>query len=374
MKKLLLLLILPILILSACKEEAATIEEPVRAVKTLTITEGAKANSRQISGAVKSADESDLSFRVGGRVATVSVKIGDKITKGQTLATLEQKEYKLAVKTAQAKLASARSDLVEKSDSLKRQKNLKKKDFVPQAAVDQAQAAYSAAKSNVDVANTALENTQQDLDNTSLKAPFDGSIATRSVEPFTEVSAGSTVFTLQSEGALKVEVLMPETLIRDVGLGDAVSVKFPTLKDTSVNGVVSEIGAKAESGNAFPVKVELAQTPADIRSGMTAQVTFNFGESDEASVYLIPVSALDVRIPVEQESSVAGEVPVFVLKDGMAQKRMVTIRDIRGNEFEVVGGLKSGDTVITAGVPFIQDGQKVKQWEPTYNIPATIQQ
>ena len=372
MKKRFLLLI-PVLLISACKEEAVSVEDPIRPVNTMTITEGSKANSRQISGAVKSADESTLSFRVGGRVATVDVKIGDRITKGQTLATLEKKEYKLAVQTAQAKLASARSDLTEKSDALTRQQNLKKKDFVAQASVDQAQAAYSSAKSNVDVTKTALENAQQDLDNTILKAPFDGAIASRSVEPFTEVTAGSTVFELQSEGALKVEVLMPETLIRDISFGDAVNVKFPTLKDIAVNGVVSEIGAKAESGNAFLVKVQLAKTPADIRSGMTAQVTFNFGEAGEASVYLIPVSALDVRIPPQGQKIDRNKAPVFVIKDGVAQTRMVSIRDIRGNDFEVVDGLNAGDVLITAGTPYISEGQKVKKWQPTYNAPATIQ-
>ena len=197
MKKLLLLLI-SVSLISACKEDTSSIEEPpIRAVKTMAINEDSRANSRQISGVVKSAGESALSFRVGGRVATVDVKTGDKIIKGQTLATLEQTEYKLAVQTAQAKLASARSDLVEKSDALKRQENLKKKDFVAQASVDQAQAVYDAAKSNVDITKTALENAQHDLDNTILKAPFDGAIASCSIDPFTEVTAGTTVFELQ---------------------------------------------------------------------------------------------------------------------------------------------------------------------------------
>lgn len=373
MKKLFLLLI-SVLLISACKEDTSSIEEPIRAVKTMAITEDSKASIRQISGVVKSADESALSFRVGGRVATVDVKTGDKIIKGQTLATLEQTEYKLAVQTAQAKLASARSDLAEKSDALKRQKNLKEKDFVAQASVDQAQAVYDAAVGNVEVMKTALENARHDLDNTILKAPFDGAIASSSVDPFTEVTAGATVFELQSEGVFKVEVLMPETLIRDVSLGDAVSVKFPIVKDTVVNGLISGIGAKAEDGNAFPVKVELAKTPADIRSGMTAQVIFNFGEAGETSVYPIPISAIDLRIPPQGEKIDRQKTPVFVLKDGVVQRRMVSIRNIRGNKVEVTDGLNAGDILIIAGTPYISEGQKVKQWEPTYNVPAIIKQ
>lgn len=373
MKKTLLLLIIT-WVIPACTENTNSKKEIIRAVKTLTISENTKANSRQLSGTVKSADESALSFRIGGRVATVEVNTGDRISKGRILATLEQREYALAVQSAQAKLASTRSDFVEKSDTLKRQQSLIKKGFVAQAPIDQAKAAYHAARSSVNVASTALENAQQDLDNTQLKAPFDGAIASRRVDPFTEVTAGTTVFELQSEGALKVEVSMPETLIRDIGLGDAVTVTFPTLAGTVVNGLIAEIGAKAETGNAFSVTVELAESLADIRAGMTAQVTFNFGEQRHTAVYLIPVSALDLRIPVEHEKPVADQARVFIVNDGMAQQRLVTIRDIRGNELEVIAGLNAGDIVITAGVPFIGEGQKVKPWQPAYNIPATIQQ
>ena len=68
-----------------------------------------------------------------------------------------------------------------------------------------------------------------------------------------------------------------------------------------------------------------------------------------------------------------GQVPVFIFNEGIVEKRLVKIRDIRGNEFEVIDGLHVGDVLITAGVPFINEGQKVKLWEPTYNTPASIQ-
>lgn len=373
MKRLLLLVAL-LLLLPACGEEAAIAPEPVKAVKTITISESSKANGRQLSGTVKSANESTLSFRVGGRVATMEADIGDKVIVGQTLAALEQKEYKLAVKTAQARLASARSEFAEKSDALKRLNTLREKDFVAQSDVDQAQAAYSDAKSKVDVAITDLQNAQDDLSNTALKAPFEGSIASRTVDVFTEVGAGETIFTLQSESALVVEVFIPETLIRDVNYGDAVSVTFPALKGVVVAGSVSEIGAKAQSGNAFPVEVELANTTADIRSGMTAQTTFNFGEAKDTAVYLIPISAIDVRGFLEKEERAQGKGGVYVVEDGVVTKRLVTIRDVRGNELEVVEGLQSGDVLIVAGVPFLTEGEKVKKWNPTYNAPATLEQ
>ena len=368
-----LILIMPLLILSACKEEASVTETPVKAVKTITISEGAGSNSRQISGVVKTSGESILSFRVGGRVASVDVKIGDAVKKGQVLAKLEQKEYELAVQSARAEVASAKANLVEKSGDLTRQKNLKKQDFVAQSAVDQAQAAYSAAKSSVDVANAALRSAQNDLSDTTLKAPFEGSIAKRSIEPFVEISAGKEVFELQNEEGYKVEVLMPETLLKDVKKDDAVSVTFPTLSNTTIKGKVSEIGAKAETGNAFPVKVELDENTEGLRSGMTAQVSFSFGEATEQkAVYIIPVTALDVRVSKEVGKTIEGQAPIYIVNNGVAEKRMITIADIRGNELEITDGLNGGEVVIVAGVPFLTEGQKVKQWKPTYNKPATI--
>lgn len=363
-------------VLSACDAEVEVPEEIVRSVKTLTVTEASRANSRQISGIVSSRRESSLSFRVGGRVASAEASLGDEVVQGQVLASLEKREYELAVDTAQARLASARAELEEKSETLRRQNNLRQRDFVPQAAVDQAQLAFSTAESSVRVAESNLKNAQDDLDNTTLRAPFAGTVAAKDIDTFSEITAGQTVFELQDAQGFDVDVLMPESLIRDVTYGDVVTVRFPILEDAEVAGVVTKIGARAENGNAFPITVALAEEVADVRAGLTAQVTFNFGETSDTPVYLIPVSALDLRIPVEAGSRTERQAPVFIFDEEQqtAKQRMVTIRDIRGNEFEVIDGLGAGDVLIVAGVPFLTDGQRVKQWQPNYNVPAVIQQ
>ncbi len=364
-----------VLLVAGCEQQVEVIEAPIRAVKTITVTENTLANSRTISGIVKNSNQSGLSFRVGARVSSVEATVGDAVSRGQILAALEQRDYQLAVDSAAAQLASARADLVEKSDALRRQTNLRARDFVPQAAVDQARAAFAAAESNVAVAETSLSTAQNNLEDTRLVAPFDGLIAERNVEPFTEVAAGTVVFEILRSGGLEVDVLLPETLVRDVNYGDAVAVRFPTLEATTIPATVSKIGARADAGNAFDVTVTLSETPEEIRVGMTAQVAFNFGETEGASVFLIPVSAIDVRISAATQEVVESEVPVFVFDpaSSSAVRRMVSIRDIRGNEFEVTNGLSAGDIVITAGVPYLGDGQQVKLWQPDYTVPASIQ-
>jgi multidrug efflux system membrane fusion protein len=360
--------------LISCEKEEKPIENVIRSVKTLVISESSKANTRSISGVVKASDKSELSFRVGGRVKSVKVKRGSKVNPGQVLATLDSKDYRLEINSKQAKLESARADLAEKKDHLKRQKNLKAKDFVSQAAVEKAEASYKSALSNVKVAQADLENAQDNMSRTVLRSPFSGKIAEKNIDPFIEIVAGTTVFVLQSDDGFKIELLMPETLIRDVDYGDLVTVRFPTLKNVKVGGTVKEIGARTETGNAFPIKVELAETKADLRAGMSADVTFNYGEKINTSVYLIPISSIDMRLTDKKDTRVKDQAPVFIFdpETSTLLKRKVRIRDVRGNRFEVIEGLKDGDIIVTAGVAFLSEGQRVKQWSPTYNLPATL--
>lgn len=367
--------LLSLLFFVACDEEQGEQKPtPVRAVKTIVISDADRTKSRQISGVVKMANESELSFRVSGRVISVPVKIGDSISEGQILAKLETREYSLALKEAQASLASARAELAEKEDAFSRQQRLKEKDFVSQAAVDKARSDYESSRSSVEIALTKLKTAQNNLDDTTLRAPFSGKIAKREIDPFVEVSTGETIFQIQGEFGLEVEVFMPETLIRHVRHNDLVSVSFPTLENTTIGGAVSEIGAKAEAGNAFPLTITLGKSPSDIRSGMTAQVSFNFGEAGEVPTYLIPVSALDLRLH-EKTDNVVTQPSVFVFMPdrGTIEKRLVKIRETRGNKLEVIEGLSAGDILVVAGVPFLTDGQKVKLWNPTYSISAKIQ-
>jgi multidrug efflux system membrane fusion protein len=368
------ILIIPTII--ACNKATEELAPPpVRAVKTLVISEASRANSRQISGVVKTSKESELSFRVGGRVTSVNVKAGTSVTKGMVLATLDTKSYKLSTKEAQARLSNTRSNFKEKKDSLDRQNSLFEQGFVARVEVDKAQAAFNSASSEVKIAKTQLKLNQNDQGDTVLRAPFSGKIAKRMVDPFVVVSSGNPVFILQSGASKNIEALIPETLIRELSYGDVVRVSFPTLKNTNVGGTVIEIGARAESGNAFPVKIKLGKTSADIRAGMTAQVTFNFGQSNSPSVFLIPVSAIDMRVPETPDGDPNQKsAPVFIFnkEKQIAEKRVVQIRDVRGNKLEVVNGLKAGDVLIVAGAPFLTEGQKVKLWQPTNNLPAKL--
>jgi len=344
---------------------------PAPLVKLETVNERATGQVRSISGVVEPSDSSTLSFQVGGRILELNANAGETVVVGQVLGILDRTNYQIAVDTAQSKLNSARAKRGEAKDDLDRKLALIDKGFVTQASVDGSRASFEAAEASVGVAASDLERAQKDLERTVLVAPFSGIVASREVDAFVEVAGGAAIYNVQSDGDLEVRVLVPETIIREVDYGQPVSVSFPTLPDGTFGGTVSEISSRAETGNAFGVKVTLVELNGeDIRAGMTAKVTFNFQSYlTGRDAFLIPLSSIAIK-----EATIGGEgrpdpasrvnVPVFVF-DAEKQavfRRDVSIGDIRGNDIEVFEGLNEGDQVVTAGVAFLYDGMPARSW------------
>ena len=378
MKKRLLICAMALL-MGACSKQAEQVQLPVKSVKVMKIDSATHASTRSISGTVQSANKSDVSFRVSGLIEAMNVQVGDKVKLGETLATLGKKEFDLDIQAAQAQLNSARASMAEKKDELVRQNTLLEKKYVAQSSVDQALVAFNQAVSNVEVAVSKLETAKNNLTYTKLNAPFSGTIAARNVEPFSEVAAGQTVYQLQTRNELEVDVLIPESMINSVNYGDVVSVVFPTFKDKTYSATISEIGSEAKSSNAYQVAVKLSQSDSTIRPGMTARVTFNLSPSGASSSgqekgYLIPITALDTRLHEVANGESGKRISVFVVEEGKVVKRSVAVRDVSGNKLQVIDGLSPGDNLIVAGVSFLHEGQSVKIWQPTYNLPAVIHQ
>ncbi len=352
------LLLLSSLGLTACEEPPQPVEQ-IRALKTITVTNVASGQVRKFSGIVQATDTSSLSFQVGGNVQEVKVELGDPVERGQILASLDKKPYELNLQGAQAELDRARAKLEEAKVEFERQDTLYRKGWVAKAAFDQALAAHESAKSEVQYAQSRVNLARRDLDLTELVAPFDGLIAEREVDPFVEVSAGEKLFEINASGALEVALDIPETVIRKVTLGAPVTATFPTERDLTLEGRVTEIGSVAADANAFPVKAGLANPPPELRPGMTAEVTFTFRSDDESTGYLVPLAAI-----APGNESRQGYVFVYDPESSTVRKTKVRGRDVRDNLIEIYEGLKAGDVIAVAGVSFLYDGQKVRLMAP----------
>ncbi len=357
--------------LLACGPAAEPPEPRPPSVRVFEVGERSSGQARTLSGQLAADESSLLAFGVAGTVDSVKVEQGDTVGEGQVLATLDAQPLRLALQRNRSELSANRANLVETERAYERASNLLGQGVIARANVEVAEANLKSARAAVRGSQSQVESAERDLRRAELRAPFAGTIAERSIDPFQEIGANETAFELQGQGSLVVEASVAEIVIRNVDYAQPVRVTFPTLPDLELVGVVSQIAAQAGAGNAFPIEVQLPDSDADLRPGMTARVTFDFDQYlDGRTAYLIPLSAIAIDVGLLRGSSAqqgeTREAPVFVLDEtaGRARVRDVRIGGLRGNELEVFEGLEPGDLVISAGVPFLHDGMEVRRWSP----------
>lgn len=364
-----------LLALVACGQEELPPELPLRAIKWQRVSGSSVAQDRVISGIVTAIDATHLAFETNGTVATVEVDLGDKVERGQVLARLDPEPLELAVGDAAAAVAEARAFRELARATLSRY--LEAAAAVAQQEIDRARAERDSGESQYAAAQARLKLARRHLRLSVMRAPFRGAVSSRTVDPAQHVAAGETVFELDSEeSGLRVEVEMPETLIHRVRQGDPVRVKFPSLPDSTADvgdrsfpALVSEVGTRAGTGNAFPVRADLSDLPSGIRPGMTAEVTFSLarveGDPGTGEGFMIPLAA------VLPEAEGVFSVFVFDAETSTLSKRPVQMRGVDENNLAILEGLAAGDIIATAGVPFLADGQQVTllDEEPVRNAP-----
>jgi multidrug efflux system membrane fusion protein len=356
------LLSLPVLALvTACSEPPPPPTEAIRSIRTITVTEPATGKMRRFSGVVEAADTSSISFEVPGNVQEVNVEVGERVTRGQVLAVLDDRTFKLNVEAAQAAVGGAEVELADARSELERFRRIAAQDAgaISTRSLDQAEAAYNGTRQNLSYSNSRLNLAKRDLERTSLLAPFDGVIATRNVDPFQEVNRGEPMFDLFIEGAMQAAISIPESEIDRVYLGLPAKIRFPAIAGQYFKGIVTEISKVAGAANAFPVKVTIDDESANtrIRPGITAEVNLQFAGEEDGLAYLVPIGAL----------SPGGEsgnyVYVYDPETSTVQRTAIVDDGIRDSDIVVTSGVNAGDIVAVAGVSFLRDGQKVRLME-----------
>ncbi len=340
--------------LAACKEKTEIIEV-VRPIKTITVREQATEQIRKFSGLVAAVDSSGLSFQVRGQVETVEVDIGDRVQKGQVLAVLDPESYQLAVDAAQAELVKSKANVVNTKAEAERQRRVYKQGAGAKSDLDTAEYNYKAARSAVNYQISRLDLAERDLRKTTLRSPYDGTIAWRAIEPHEEVKVGQKVFEIDAKGALEVQLAIPETTIDRIQLDGPATVSFPTLPGESVKGRISYIGSAAVKANAFPVKVELIGANKKIKPGMTAEANLLLKDENQQPGYLVPLQAI---LPTPDAKQ--GNAFVYDPKTSTVKKTLIHVGGSQHDQAIVYKGLAAGDIIAVAGVSFLADGMKVR--------------
>ena len=347
-----------IALLAACDDEPEVTEETVRPIRTVVVSEAANGQIRSFSAIVEASDSSDLSFQVGGTVKEIFVSQGDQVPAGQVLALLDQEPFELDVKAAEANLQQANADLENNRADFERQQRLYEQGWVARVRYENAQRDYLSASSRVNYAVARLNLAKRDLANTELKAPFDGVIASRDIDAFIEITPGQLAFQIEADAGFDASFGVAESSIGEIVLGKAAQVRVPQVP-IPLDGLVSEIGSSASAGNLFPVQVALIDPPSAVRAGMTAEVTISLGQDESGSGYFVPLTAI-----AASEQPEKGFVFVYDAGSSTVRRTAVTPTETLIGNMVAITGVAAGDIIATAGVNFLNDGQKVRLLEP----------
>jgi len=343
-------------LLASCGGEAPE-PAPVRTVRVepVVATEGSR--TRTFAGTARSGLESRLSFKVPGTLASVAVKVGDRVRAGQTIATLDPRDYRLQVEDAEAALQQARARERNARATLDRVRGLYENSNASQTDYDGARAEYDSASAQVDSLNKKVELARSQLDYTRLRSPRDGAISQVGVEVSENVQPGQAIATLTAGTRPEVEIAVPEAFIGRIEEGQNVTVRFDALPDRAFPARVTEVGVTSTgAATTYPVTVQLADAGAGIRPGMAAEVAIAFDTGDGSPTILVPSFAVGedregVFVYVAERSGEG--------REAIARRRPVRVGDLTADGIEIRDGLAEGDLLVTAGVSQLRDGMEV---------------
>jgi membrane fusion protein, multidrug efflux system len=343
-------------LLAACaKTEPAP--EPIRAVRTMTVSSDAAGGVQEYAAEVKARTESRLGFRVGGKLVRRHVDAGSTVKAGQVLAQLDPQDLRLGQDAARAALVAAQANHDQTLADFKRYKDLRDQEFISSAELERRETALKSAKAQLDQARAQASVQGNQAAYASLVADAGGVVTAVDAEPGMVVAAGAPVLRLAHDGPRDVVFSVPEdklTLVKALaGQPGRFKVRVWGVSGETLPATIREVAAAADPvTRTFAVKADLgAAASANVRLGQTATMLVEMPKT--IGVHKLPLSALKE----EQGRTIVW----LVDKTTMTVKpQPVQVAGADGNDAVVTGGLNAGQIVVTAGVHVLNPGQKVK--------------
>jgi HlyD family secretion protein len=361
------------------------------------------------SGNIRARRKVDISSDVSAKVSQLLVKEGQDVKEGQVLLRLDPAQYEAGVSHAEAALSQTKADsarqranLIQAQRNLDRFLALRARDSVlvsaqqvddARTSLEVAQAQMKSAEFGVSQARASLDQAQDQLSKTIIRAPIDGKVTRLNVDQGETViigtmnNAGSLILTISDLSVIEVVLQVDETDVPQIALGDSATVRIDAFPDRTFTGRVTEIGNSAikppseqttgqQAAIDFEVILTLDPTDAPLRPDLSA--TADIVTARRSQALAVPIIALTVRdqtadsakVDSIQENPVPGETAkqevegVYVVKDGKVKFTPVKV-GIAGQEyFEILSGLSEGDTVVAGPyqrIRQLRDGDAVKQ-------------
>src|SRR6516165_873505 len=338
-------------LLAACNERAAStpvqLERPVQVQRVDFTNENP---AREFVGVVRARHETDLGFRVAGKIVARTVNVGDVVHAGDVVARLDPQDLDLQVESAQAELVAATSNLADASAEEARYANLKLRAAVAAADYDHKKAAKDEAQGRLERAQRSLDLARNQVAYAELKVDVDGVITATLAEPGQVVNIGQPVARLAHHGEKEALVALPETWLEEARKSDA-SVALWAAPDKSFAAHLRELSPQADpTTRTYAARFTIDNPDDTVALGMTATVRLTR-----------PASARLAKLPLSAVLNRGGGPSVYLVdKSGALELRPVTVSAFTEDAALVSAGLADGDEVVTLGVQKLTPGAQVR--------------
>ena len=333
-----------------CGRKAVPMSERTLAVRTQVVSIVSQPRLASLTGEFRARYQSDLAFRIGGRIASREVDVGDHVEVGDVMAMLDTQVQMADIASAKAMLRSAEASFQQASSIVKRVERLLATQAASQEEFDEAKAAFLTAQGSVEIGKAAILAAEEQLTYTEIKAKTAGSVVARLAEAGQVVNAAQTVFTLAYDGEREAVFDAFQTHVSERPVDDQVDIALVSNPSIKTLGIVREIAPSIDPINGtVRVKVAIEAPPPQMTLGAPVIGVAKFQSTDVA---VLPWTAL---------SRQGDRAAVWVVDPvkGTASERTVTIDRYSSGKFLVSSGLTAGDVVVTEGVQLLRPGQKV---------------
>lgn len=305
----------------------------------------------RFTGTTQPIDQTIVKSRVSGRLAEVLVREGDRVTEGQVLARFETTELQAKLNERQSALEAARADARWTARDRSDKETLANRNIVSQSAADQARATAENRASMVAVAEAQLDVARKNLADAEVKAPFDGVVGERIANQGESLPIDGKILALLDTSHVEIAAQMPAADVIRMKVGQTAQVSLEGFGDRVFSGKITRISPTTQPGSrSIPVYVEITDRHEALRGGLFGTGSVTVAEKGHALA--VPASAM--------RKDDQGDYVLVVENGTLVRKPVGAVRTWSRGELVEVKGLESGMTVVSAPLPGLHAGQKVK--------------
>ena len=341
-----------LILMVSCGEDKKEIVDnrPTVNVKVATPSSG-NGNFITASGKIEAVQNATISTRNMGYVNNIAVKVGDKVSKGQLLISINSADISAQQGQVKASIIEATAAFKNAEKDYKRYQNLFTESSASQKEMDDMTANYEMAKARLEAANQMKNQVQAQLSYSNITAPFSGIVTGKYINKGDMANPGMPLLSVETPGKFQVMAMVPENEITAIENGATVNVLIKSTNDIII-GKVSEVSSSAKNtGGQYLVKVLLDKSDVKLLSGMFASVQFPSENNTASSAILIPTSA------IVKKGELKG---IYVVsQSNTALLRWLRLGKVSGENVEVLSGLSADESYITSSESKLVNGSKL---------------